>query len=334
MLRETGHLGEPSAHAEPRRYNATGGGALRIRVRVPASTSNLGAGFDCFGLALDLGLTVDVDTAPVAPGVEFDGPVRPPAGEPNGVLRTLQQTLEEHGRSTAALYLRIRSEIPVARGLGSSAAATLAGLLAGQLAAGAEQPDLEAVLQAAVRLEGHPDNAAAALFGGFVASAVDGGRIHRVRLTFPSAIELVALIPAQPVETHRARSVLPDVVPLQDAVFNLQRAALQVGALAGGDLATWAAALDDRLHQERRLALVPGLGAAFAALRAEPGCLGAVVSGSGSTLLAFATAAGPAFGAEAVRALSRHGIEATVRRVRPSPQGATWTRDAPPEQRT
>lgn len=302
---------------------------MRIRVQVPASTSNLGAGFDCFGLALDLGLTVDVDTAAAVSGVEFAGAVQPRAGEPNGVWRGLERALAPHGLDAARLHVRIASEIPVARGLGSSAAATLAGLLAGQLVAGAAVPDLDAALWTAVELEGHPDNAAAALWGGFVASAVDRGRVLHVRLPFPSEIELVALIPAAAVETHRARGALAATVPLADAVFNLQRAALQMGALAARDFTTWAAALGDRLHQDRRLALVPGLADAFAALQAEPGCLGATVSGSGSTLLAFTTVTGPAFGARAVQALAARGIAAEIRRVHARAQGATWSVGAP-----
>jgi homoserine kinase len=300
---------------------------VQVRVRVPASTSNLGPGFDCLGLALDLHLVVEAETTDGGLEIATTGasPERTRAGD-NLVYACLSRGLRRAGRSEPGLRIAITSEIPVARGLGSSAAAILGGLLAGHLLAHDDAPDPDAVLRDAVEIEGHPDNVAPALLGGLVATARDTDRVHAVRLPFPAELGVVLVVPDVEVPTDRARAILPASVSLADAVFGLSRLALLLGGLASGDLQVLGEGMRDRLHQERRLALVPGLAPALAALGSEPGCVGACLSGSGPTLLAFVREAGAEAGRAAVEVLRQHGVAAHVRRVRPSRNGATWER--------
>jgi homoserine kinase len=296
-----------------------------MRVRVPASTSNLGPGFDCLGLALDVYLEAEAQLGGQELAIEVEGADadRISRDATNLVHACLRRSLRRAGLAATGLRLRIRSDIPLGRGLGSSAAATVAGLLLGHLLVRHEPPDLESLLAEAVEVEGHPDNAAPALFGGFMASAMVGERVHVCRLPFPEDVDVVLVVPDREVSTERARALLPSVVPLADAVHNLQRLALLLGSLSrgAGDLRP---ALGDRLHQARRLELLPGLGEALASLEADPECLGAALSGSGPTLLGFVRRTAPNPGAAAVRALARAGVGAVVRRARVEPRGAAW----------
>jgi homoserine kinase len=301
---------------------------VQVRVRVPASTSNLGPGFDCLGLALDLYLEVVVERTDRGLSIENSGssPSQATRGD-DLVYAALARTLRRRGAPERGLRIVVRSEIPVARGLGSSAAAILGGLLAGHLLAHGEAPDPPTILAEAVEIEGHPDNIAPALLGGLVACAVtEQGRVHALRLPLPPDLGIVLVIPDVRVPTARARQILPAKVPLADAVFGLSRLALLLGSLATGDLQGLREAMRDRLHQPHRLGLVPGLGGALEALAAEPGCLGAALSGSGPTLLAVVRGDRDDLGGAATEVLRRHGVESRIRRVRPAPNGAAWER--------
>jgi homoserine kinase len=160
-----------------------------------------------------------------------------------------------------------------------------------------------------------------------VASATTNGRVHAVPLPLPADLELLLVVPGWVTSTHAARDLLPAQVPFADAVHNLAHTALLIGALAGGDWPLLRPALHDRLHQERRLQLVPGLAAALAALDAEPGCAGAALSGSGPTLVGFVRAGSPASGQAAAAILAGHGITSQIQRLRPHLAGATWEAD-------
>lgn len=299
-----------------------------VRVRVPASASNLGPGFDCLGLALDLHLEVEVRLVPHGLRIDIEGESanRLPHDDTNLVYASLRRALRRAGLGPSGLELRICNRIPVGRGLGSSAAASVAGLLAGSLLAGDAAPDRDALLDAACEIEGHPDNASPAVHGGLVASAVDAGRVHAVVLPFPEGLDVLLVVPDVEVPTAQARALLPRTVPFQDAVFDLQRLALLLGALVTGAPEKLSVAMRDRLHQPHRLALVPGLAEALAALEAHPDCLGAVLSGSGPTLLAFVR--GPAAGAgeAAALVLARHGVRSAIERVGVARRGASWER--------
>ena len=239
-------------------------------VRVPASSANLGPGFDCMAAALALHLELEVEeTGEFA--VETDLPV--PRERENLCVRAFERL-----RPADGFTFGIRSQIPLAGGLGSSAAAIVAGLLAAD-----HLFELDAdLLGLATELEGHPDNVAAALRGGFVVCA-DG---EAVRFEAPTGLEALVVVPEQAVRTHAARAALPAEVPLRDAVFNIAHTALLTLGLSNGDWDLVARGLHDRLHEPYRASLFPR--SYELALGAHGlGALGATISGAGPTVLVW-----------------------------------------------
>ena len=240
----------------------------RRLVRVPASTANLGPGFDTFAAALTLHLEVEVvETGSFAVVTDLDVP----RDRSNLLVRAFERLAPAD-----AFEFRVRSEIPLVGGLGSSAAAIVGGLTAAD-----HLFELDSDLLAlATELEGHPDNVAAALQGGFVVCA-DG---RAVRFEPPTGLEAVLVVPHAAVRTKQARAALPAEVPMGDAVFNVSHAALLMLGLARADWDLVAAGLDDRLHQRRREHLYPR---SMELVRAAPGlgALGATISGAGPTVL-------------------------------------------------
>jgi len=239
-------------------------------VRVPASSANLGPGYDCMAAALALHLELEVEeTGQFA--VETDLPV--PRGRENLCVRAFERLAAAEG-----FTFRVRSEIPLAGGLGSSAAAIVAGLMAAD-----HLYELDAdLLMHASQLEGHSDNVAAALEGGFVICA-DGGV---TRFDPPTGLEVLAVVPQEGVRTRTARAALPAEVPIQDAVFNIAHGALLTLGLARGEWDLVGRGLADRLHEQRRAHLFPR--SYELALRArELGALGATISGAGPTVLVW-----------------------------------------------
>ena len=242
----------------------------RRLVRAPASSANLGPGFDVLGAALSLHLELEVlETGNFAVHTELDVP----RDRTNLVVRAFERL-----HSADGFEFRIESEIPLSAGLGSSAAATVAGLLAAD-----HIFELDAdVMSLAARLEGHPDNAAAALNGGFV--VCDGPRVHRFEP--PMGLEAVLVIPEQSLDTEAARAALPESVALPDAVFNVSHVALLMLGLAGSDWELIGDGLRDRLHQPFRAELYPRSAALLERARAF-GALGATISGAGPSVLVW-----------------------------------------------
>ncbi|HEX2440492.1 MAG TPA: homoserine kinase [Methylomirabilota bacterium] len=259
---------------------------MTVHVRVPATSANLGPGFDALGLALALYNEVtaaEADTVKVT--IEGEGASRLPPGPNNVIARGVRQVYEAAGRPFRGVTLRCVNRVPTARGLGSSAAAWVGGLVAGNALLGSPL-SREALLAMAARAEGHPDNVAAALFGGLTVSCtLADGRVATVSLPVPGAVRWVVLVPETTSATAEARAVLPESVPRADAVFNVQRVSLLLAALQTGRLDVLGAALDDRLHQPYRTRLFPWLPAVSEAARAA-GALGCVLSGAGPSLLA------------------------------------------------
>lgn len=257
-----------------------------VRVTVPATAGNLGPGFDALGLALGVADEVEVRavaSSSVTIEVEGEGADALPRDETHLVVRALRAALDHVGASQVGLAIRAVNRIPHGRGLGSSAAAVVAGISAARgLIAEPEALSAEVALDLATTFEGHPDNAAPAIYGGATVAWSDESGAHAVPLQVAPGIETAVLIPGSVLPTKRARSVLPTLVPHKDAAFNAGRAALLVNALAGRpeDLL---AATEDRLHQQYRAEVMAAAPAMIAHLRGEG--LAAVVSGAGPSVL-------------------------------------------------
>lgn len=257
---------------------------MKVLARVPATSANLGAGFDCFGLALDLCNDATVDTD-ATPGVSWqgEGANELPTDGSDAISRAIRFLADEAGVPLPAFALAGENRIPLARGLGSSAAATVAGLALADALLGLSSSTTDLVGLAA-RLERHPDNVAAAVLGGFTIAYGEGV----VRLEPADTLAPVVLVPREArLATSEARAILPETVTRADAVFNVARAAVAVVAFTA-DPSLLPEALKDVLHQPYRLPLVPESQELFSRLRSAgvPVC----VSGAGPTLLAFETA--------------------------------------------
>jgi homoserine kinase len=264
-----------------------------IAVEIPATSANLGAGYDCLAVALEIVDRIEVEClarpgAGVEIAVEGEGAGELPEDRSNAFVVALERGLAEvrgDGAGELGWRIQMRNRIPLARGLGSSAAATVGGLLAGAALAG-ESLGAERALALATEIEGHPDNAAAALLGGFTIAA-HGDTPTAIRFDIPRDLRAVLFIPDLRLATSEMRAALPELVPLVDAVANLQRVALGVAGLAAGSAHSLGQLTVDRLHEPYRAAVYPQLPQLVAAAR-EAGALGACLSGAGSTIIAFA----------------------------------------------
>lgn len=284
-----------------------------IRVRVPGTSANCGPGFDAIGVACtiynDLELTLKGEEGLVIE-IEGEGAANIPADERNIVLRAIRTILKRAHREdeVKGFHIRMTNHIPLSRGLGSSAAAIVAGLKAANALLGNRFSRRE-LLQMATNIEGHPDNVAPAIFGGFTISVVTRGRVECFSLMPRMPLKLVVAVPEFPLSTRLARSVLPEQVKMKDAVFNLSRAALLVAALTKGQPRFLRNAFADALHQPYREKLIPGMKDVFRdACRA--GALGASLSGAGPCLIAYTLENEEAVGQAMVEAFREHEIEA------------------------
>ena len=252
-----------------------------IFVRVPATSANLGPGFDCFGLALNLYGRFGFEET--AEGLSFENVEEKYQNADNLAVRAYYRVLDELGMPRRGLRVRIDSDIPPCRGLGSSASLIAAGLTAANAAHGS-MLDGAVLLRLATEIEGHPDNVAPALRGGLTASIMDGDSVLAMRCTLSEKLRFMALIPDFKLSTQRARAVLPKQVPLADAVFNASRTAVLLRALETGDMRAVAAAMDDRLHQPYRASLIDEY-EAVRALALRSGATAVCISGAGPTMM-------------------------------------------------
>jgi homoserine kinase len=255
-------------------------------VKVPASSANIGPGFDALGMAIGIYLECRFRPAPeLSIRVAGRDAACISTGPENLIWQTALAVAKDAGAEIPPVELHIHNEIPVAKGLGSSAAALTAGVVIADrlLGLGWKPPR---VLDEAARLEGHPDNVAACVLGSIVASAIDSGGVARaVRIELAANFDVAVVVPDFVLPTHEARAVLPAEYTKQDAIFNVQRSALLIAALATGATSAFPTALEDRFHQPYRAPLVPGL-AEILKLRA-PGLLGCALSGAGPSVLVF-----------------------------------------------
>ena len=288
---------------------------MKFEVRVPASTSNLGPGFDCFGLALKLYLTVRATVAPGAAEqctVTTIGAKENEADAVNLIYRAMSFVAQREGAMLPPVELLVHNEIPLASGLGSSAAAIVAGIKLGGLITQTEISD-QTIQDYATEFEGHPDNVAASLYGGFLASCVcSDGTVISAKFSWPVQIRVVVVSPHSQLPTHVARAALQQTVSRQDAVYNLQRTALITAAIAQQRHDLFWEAMHDRLHQPQRESLVPGLAEALALPR-MPGLLGLALSGAGPSIVALVDGNEEAIGARIASCFQARKIESTVR---------------------
>jgi homoserine kinase len=255
---------------------------------VPASSANLGPGFDSFAIALPLLAEYDMRPARSwSVSVEGDGDGIP-TGDDNLFIVAARAAAKAAAETLGSYHVTQRSAIPIGRGLGSSAAAIVGGVVAANALLG-EPLDRRSLLRVASEVEGHADNVAAALYGAFtVALPGDNGPVA-TRISFPRAWRICLLIPREPLATEKARAVLSPSVPREDAVFNLAHAAALLAAVLRSDGALLSIAMTDRLHQPARAHLVTGLDDIIGAARGA-GAFGAALSGAGPTIVAFAPA--------------------------------------------
>jgi homoserine kinase len=257
-----------------------------MKVRIPASSANLGPGFDALGLALAMYLTCRFERADhLSIRVSGRDANEISTGEDNLIWQTALAVARDVGETLPPIALEIENDIPIGKGLGSSAAALTAGVVIADHLLGLHWKP-HRILDEAAQIEGHPDNVAACVLGSIVAAAIDAGGVARaVRLELPASYGVAVVVPDFNLPTAQARAVLPDCYSREDTLFNVQRSALLIAALATGTTSAFPAAFEDRLHQPYRYKLVPGL-EEMVKLRA-PGLLGCALSGAGPSILVF-----------------------------------------------
>jgi homoserine kinase len=293
---------------------------MKILIKVPATSANLGPGFDALGLALDLW-----NEAAFTPAenfrveIEGEGAKRLPTNQNNAIVNAALQVYKMAGKSCKGLHVHCINRIPLTSGLGSSSAALLAGLLGANALLG-EPFSNEELLKVAVENEGHPDNVAPAMLGGLVVSAsIDGKIITRKMNVAPLAAAIA--MPNFHFPTKQARAALPKQIPIKDAVHNISRAVLVTKALECGDLELLGKVMDDALHQPYRLPLIPGAREAMDAAK-EAGASAVALSGAGPSLIAFSAKEDAAIGEAMKREFESVGLTARIFELRVSDKGA------------
>jgi homoserine kinase len=292
--------------------------------RVPASTSNLGAGFDALSLALQRYLKVSVGPAAafeiVATGVDAS---LIPTTPDNLIRRVADRVAKGRGKQLPPFRMTIENEIPLARGMGSSAAAIITGVTCYELAADDRLSERE-IFDYALEFESHPDNLAAALRGGLVATALaDDGDVLIAKLSVAEGIKTVVVIPEFELSTEKARGVLPQTYSRKDAVYNIQRSALTIAALTTGTWAHLREAMKDRIHQPYRAKLIPGFEDILA--MNAPGLLSVALSGAGPTVLALAKPEdAESVGGAIAGVFKKHGVKATPNVVNIDTEGRVF----------
>lgn len=283
-----------------------------IQITVPASSANLGAGFDALGIALTLYNRVWMEEAdgtvekPACIIESIDGkPI--PIDETNMIFQSAKILYERCGHPFRGLHIKQENNIPMTRGLGSSSACLVAGLVGANTLLGSPL-SLSDISDLAAGMEGHPDNTAPALYGGLVTSVMDGGRVHSVSVPVSDRIRFALFIPDFELKTEVARAILPQKVSREDAVYNLSRAALMTASLFSGSLENLRVAVQDRLHQPYRFPLIAGADKIFY-IAYELGAFAVAISGAGPSILAIIDGDNTGFVDTAKLELKQSGLE-------------------------
>lgn len=271
-----------------------------VTVHIPATSANIGSGFDSLGLALSLGNTVLMEEASGCEITSIDDTLVP-NNEENLVYRSAKLLYEKCGRSFTGMRIQQSNPIPMARGLGSSSACIVAGLI-GANALLKNPCTREELLTIAAEIEGHPDNVAPAIMGGLVASCIQDGKVYSVKKEISPTLQFGVFVPSFELLTEKARKALPKTVQHKDAVFNLSRAVLCQAALCEGRLDLLEVATQDVLHQPYRLPLIEG-GEEVFSLAKKAGALAVTISGAGPSILAIVEKSNTSFFAKAESAL-------------------------------
>lgn len=293
---------------------------MKIKISVPATTANLGAGFDTFGLALNLfnefiveeSNSIEIETIPKNEFLENP--------ENNLFVQVLKKSCEYFGNEFHGVKLTQKINVPVARGLGSSATAIVAAIMVSAFVNKKELTDKD-FFTIAYEFEPHPDNLLPAWKGGFTIALKDEENTYYQKLDFPREIKAVVAIPDFQLSTEEARKVLPESIPLKDGIFNVQRASLFVSAVLTKRLDLLKVAMDDRFHQPYRKKLIPGFDNIIKSAL-EKGAIGASLSGAGPTILALATENFENIGKAMVKAYENEGIKAEYKVLDINQEGA------------
>ncbi|SJZ53949.1 homoserine kinase [Selenihalanaerobacter shriftii] len=291
------------------------------RVKVPATTANLGPGFDILGMALDFYNIIEVREREEGLKIEIEGlgADELPTDENNLAYQAMDYLFSRTDYSPAGLEINLINQIPLSRGLGSSATVIVGGLVLANCLAG-EPFSTDELLNFATKIEGHPDNVAPALLGGVVISVMtEDGEIIYKRLDVPKLSTVVG-IPDFKLSTTEAREVLPAQVIFEDAVFNSSRVALLIASLMSKDYDLLATCFEDRLHQSYRQDLVPGMDSVIKYTK-EAGALAVALSGAGPSIIALTLNQEESVGKTMVQTFARHGIEANYKITKPATEG-------------
>ncbi|NLL70780.1 MAG: homoserine kinase [Epulopiscium sp.] len=255
-------------------------------VKVPATTANMGPGFDCIGMSLDLYNTITIEEIPQGLEIIIKNPqdIEIPTDETNLIYQTIVQFYQSIGKTVPGIRLVQEDHIPCTRGLGSSAACIAAGLLIANKLAGTNYSK-EKLAKLGAIMEGHPDNIVPAFLGGMVTAVLDKDELHYIKIPLPSQLSFALLVPDFPLSTEKARQVIPKSLSLEDGIYNASRTALLVASMMSGEIQHLQVAMEDRFHQPYRIPLVPHMEDIFEKALSL-GAKGVFLSGAGPTLIA------------------------------------------------
>jgi homoserine kinase len=297
---------------------------MHITIRVPATSANLGPGFDSLGLALDLWNETIIRLAiEYTVQVSGEGAEKLSLGENNLIIQSAQHLAKCVGKPLPPFHVDCVNQIPLSSGLGSSAAAKLTGLLGANTLLG-KPLTKEEILNLATEMEGHPDNAAPAMFGGLVVSTIEDGNVvaHKIMGAEDApAFFITVVVPEFHLPTQESRTALPQQVPLKDAVHNISRTVLVAEAFRNGDVELLGKAMIDTLHQPHRLPLIPGAQAAMDVAKGA-GAPAVALSGAGPSVIAFSSTQEPAIGEAMKHAFEERGLSARIFQLNISNHGA------------
>ena len=299
---------------------------MNITIRVPATSANLGPGFDSLGLALDLwneAEFIPTDDKKISLTIEGEGRGKLPTDANNAIVDAALQVHQLAGKRCSGMQIHCINRVPLGSGLGSSSAALLTGMLGANAILG-EPFSREDILKLAIETEGHPDNVAPAMLGGLVASIIHESHVVSLRLTLTgqrTPIHITVVFPDFDFPTKQARAILPKQVERKDAIYNISRTVIVTEAFRVGDLDMLSEAMTDKLHQPYRIPLIPGAQAAMDAMK-RAGASAVALSGAGPSLIAFSAKRETAIGKAGQRAFAEAGLDSRVFKLKINRKGA------------